>query len=153
MSNCARCWQPSRLIVSWWCAAGPFTSIHPRNKKVIGKRLAAAALTLAYGTPTTYLPPTYESASVPPARRPAPGRLSRCIARVGFSKQAPLSLPAFPQQGRKVFVACAATAGFRAVVLRGWDNVARGVSLVDALKRAPSTAALKQCPAGLHFPP
>jgi len=42
---------------------GPFTSIHPRNKKVIGKRLAAAALTLAYGTPTTYLPPTYKSAT------------------------------------------------------------------------------------------
>jgi hypothetical protein len=42
---------------------GPFTSIHPRNKKVVGKRLAAAALTMAYGTPTVYLPPSYKSAA------------------------------------------------------------------------------------------
>jgi sialate O-acetylesterase len=42
---------------------GPFSSIHPRNKKLIGKRLASAALTLAYDTSTTYLPPTYKSSS------------------------------------------------------------------------------------------
>lgn len=42
---------------------GPFSSIHPRNKKVVGKRLAAAALTIAYGIPTVYLPPTYTSAA------------------------------------------------------------------------------------------
>jgi hypothetical protein len=42
---------------------GPFSSIHPRNKKLVGKRLAAAALTIAYGIPTTYLPPTYKSST------------------------------------------------------------------------------------------
>ena len=42
---------------------GPFTSIHPRNKKLIGKRLAAAALTMTYAKPTLYLPPTYKSAT------------------------------------------------------------------------------------------
>jgi sialate O-acetylesterase len=47
---------------------GPFTSIHPRNKKVIGKRLAAAALTLAYGKPTTYLPPVYKSSTTHAAK-------------------------------------------------------------------------------------
>jgi len=41
---------------------GPFGSIHPRNKKLVGKRLAAAALSITYGIPTPYLPPTYNSA-------------------------------------------------------------------------------------------
>ena len=36
----------------------PFGSIHPRNKPLIGARLAAAALTIVYNTPTNYLPPT-----------------------------------------------------------------------------------------------
>ena len=40
---------------------GPFGSIHPRNKKLVGKRLAAAALTISYGKPTNYLPPFYKS--------------------------------------------------------------------------------------------
>jgi sialate O-acetylesterase len=40
---------------------GPFTSIHPRNKKLVGQRLAAAAMTMVYDTPTQYLPPTYKS--------------------------------------------------------------------------------------------
>lgn len=39
------------------------SSVHPRNKKLVGKRLAAAALSLQYNTPTTYLPPTYASAT------------------------------------------------------------------------------------------
>lgn len=43
---------------------GPFTSIHPRNKKLVGKRLAAAALSIAYKTPTQYMPPVYKSSSV-----------------------------------------------------------------------------------------
>ena len=42
---------------------GPFTSIHPRNKKLVGQRLAAAALTMVYDTPTQYLPPTYKSST------------------------------------------------------------------------------------------
>lgn len=41
---------------------GPFSSIHPRNKKLVGQRLAAAALTLLYGKPTPYLSPSYVSA-------------------------------------------------------------------------------------------
>ena len=39
---------------------GPFGMVHPRNKALIGQRLAAAALTLSYGTPVAYLPPTYK---------------------------------------------------------------------------------------------
>ena len=38
---------------------GPFGSVHPRNKKLIGRRLANAALTLQYGQPMPYLSPTY----------------------------------------------------------------------------------------------
>ena len=37
-------------------------SIHPRQKQLIGERLAAAALTLQYKTPTHYIPPAYRSA-------------------------------------------------------------------------------------------
>ena len=33
--------------------------VHPRNKKVVGERLAAAALSVAYNMATPYLPPTY----------------------------------------------------------------------------------------------
>jgi sialate O-acetylesterase len=42
---------------------GPFGSVHPRNKKLVGKRLAAAALTLAYKMPTQYMPPVFKSAT------------------------------------------------------------------------------------------
>jgi hypothetical protein len=42
---------------------GPFGSVHPRNKKLVGRRLANAALTLQYGQPATYLPPTYASST------------------------------------------------------------------------------------------
>ena len=42
---------------------GPFGSVHPRNKTLVGARLAAAALTLAYNTPTNYLPPTLATAT------------------------------------------------------------------------------------------
>lgn len=51
---------------------GPFGSVHPRNKKVIGARLAAAALTISYGKPTPYLPPTYAGASGTPSATGAP---------------------------------------------------------------------------------
>ena len=40
----------------------PFTAIHPRNKQLVGLRLAAAALTLYYGKPTPYLTPSLASA-------------------------------------------------------------------------------------------
>jgi hypothetical protein len=43
--------------------AGPFTSIHPRNKKLVGKRLAAAALDLVYNIPTQWMPPVYKSST------------------------------------------------------------------------------------------
>jgi hypothetical protein len=39
----------------------PQTSIHPRYKAVIGQRLANAALSVSYGKPRPYLPPTYAS--------------------------------------------------------------------------------------------
>jgi sialate O-acetylesterase len=38
---------------------GPFGSIHPRNKKLIGGRLAAAALALQYGADTVWKSPSY----------------------------------------------------------------------------------------------
>ena len=38
---------------------GPDGSIHPRNKKLIGARLAAAALSLQYGVPTPWKSPSY----------------------------------------------------------------------------------------------
>jgi hypothetical protein len=41
---------------------GPFGSVHPRNKKVVGSRLAAAALSIAYGVPRPWAPPTYKRA-------------------------------------------------------------------------------------------
>ena len=42
---------------------GPFGSVHPRHKAVVGRRLAAAALTLQFGQPTPYLAPMYKSAA------------------------------------------------------------------------------------------
>lgn len=42
---------------------GPFGSVHPRNKKVVGARLAAAALSIAYGEPRAWAPPTYRRAT------------------------------------------------------------------------------------------
>ena len=42
---------------------GPFGMVHPRNKKLVGQRLAAAALSIAYSTPTQYLPPTFKSST------------------------------------------------------------------------------------------
>ena len=42
---------------------GPFGSVHPRNKKLVGRRLANAALTLQYGTPLPWQPPAYASAT------------------------------------------------------------------------------------------
>ena len=41
---------------------GPFGSVHPRNKKLVGARLAAAALSIQYATPRLYFPPIYASA-------------------------------------------------------------------------------------------
>ena len=41
---------------------GPFGMVHPRNKSIIGARLAAAALSTAYNLPTPHLPPTYRRA-------------------------------------------------------------------------------------------
>ena len=41
---------------------GPFGSVHPRHKAVVGSRLAAAALTLQFQKPTPYLAPMYQSA-------------------------------------------------------------------------------------------
>ena len=38
---------------------GPDGSIHPRNKKLIGARLAAAALSMQYGMPTPWKSPSY----------------------------------------------------------------------------------------------
>jgi hypothetical protein len=40
-----------------------FGSVHPRNKKLIGRRLANAALDVSYGMPAQWLPPVYKSAS------------------------------------------------------------------------------------------
>lgn len=40
---------------------GPFGSIHPRNKKLVGARLAAAARALAYNESVTWRPPAYAS--------------------------------------------------------------------------------------------
>lgn len=37
----------------------PFGSVHPRNKKLIGGRLAAAALSLQYGVPRPWRAPSY----------------------------------------------------------------------------------------------
>ena len=48
---------------------GPFGSVHPRNKRLIGRRLANAALTLQYGAPATYLAPS--PASSRPRGRPS----------------------------------------------------------------------------------
>jgi hypothetical protein len=42
---------------------GPFGSVHPRNKKLVGRRLANAALTLQYGAPATYLAPALASST------------------------------------------------------------------------------------------
>ena len=42
---------------------GPFGSVHPRNKRLIGRRLANAALTLQYGAPATYLAPSPASST------------------------------------------------------------------------------------------
>lgn len=36
----------------------PQTSIHPRNKALIGRRLANAALSIGYGRPRPFVPPT-----------------------------------------------------------------------------------------------
>ena len=41
---------------------GPFGMVHPRNKSIIGDRLAAAALSISYNLPTPHLPPTYRRA-------------------------------------------------------------------------------------------
>jgi hypothetical protein len=41
---------------------GPFGSVHPRNKKLVGSRLAAAALSIQYNKPTNWVPPSYASA-------------------------------------------------------------------------------------------
>ena len=41
---------------------GPFGSVHPRNKKVVGARLAAAALSILYDKPTPWAPPRLASA-------------------------------------------------------------------------------------------
>lgn len=46
---------------------GPFGSVHPRNKKAIGRRLAAAALTLLYSTPTPWEPPRLVASKAAPA--------------------------------------------------------------------------------------
>lgn len=40
----------------------PIGSIHPRRKQLVGARLAAAALTVAYGRPTPFAGPRYSSA-------------------------------------------------------------------------------------------
>ena len=40
-----------------------FGSVHPRNKKLIGRRLANAALDVSYGMPAQWLPPVYKSAT------------------------------------------------------------------------------------------
>ena len=40
----------------------PQTGIHPRNKALVGKRLAAAALSVQYGMPAPYKSPAYASA-------------------------------------------------------------------------------------------
>jgi hypothetical protein len=42
----------------------PFTAIHPRNKKLVGERLAAAALSILYNQSTPYKMPSFASASV-----------------------------------------------------------------------------------------
>lgn len=41
----------------------PWTAIHPRNKRLIGQRLAAAALSLNYLRPTPYLSPSLASST------------------------------------------------------------------------------------------
>ena len=51
---------------------GPFTSIHPRNKKLVGKRLAAAALDIHYRTPAQWRPPVYRSSSANVSCQPCP---------------------------------------------------------------------------------
>lgn len=42
---------------------GPFGSVHPRHKQVVGSRLAAAALTQVYKQNVPYIYPTFASSS------------------------------------------------------------------------------------------
>ena len=42
---------------------GPFGMVHPRNKKLIGQRLSAAALSLSYDSRTTWRPPSFKAAT------------------------------------------------------------------------------------------
>jgi hypothetical protein len=42
---------------------GPFGSVHPRNKKLVGRRLANAALSVQYGQPQPYKAPTATSST------------------------------------------------------------------------------------------
>lgn len=44
----------------------PFGSVHPRNKKLIGARLASAALAIQYNFSVNFLPPTYSTAYIEP---------------------------------------------------------------------------------------
>ena len=37
--------------------------MHPRNKKLVGRRLANAALDVSYGQPAQWLPPVYKAAT------------------------------------------------------------------------------------------
>jgi len=64
---------------------GPIGSIHPRAKQLVGRRLAAAALTAVHGRPTPFAGPRYASAA---AGGGAAGSLS---ATVSFAAPSPAS--------------------------------------------------------------
>ena len=64
---------------------GPIGSIHPRAKQLVGRRLAAAALTAAYKQPTPYAGPRYASAA------PGGGAAGTLSATVSFAAPSPAS--------------------------------------------------------------
>jgi sialate O-acetylesterase len=136
---------------------GPIGSIHPRAKQLVGRRLAAAALTAVYGQPTPFAGPRYASAV------PGGGAAGALSATVSFAapsaaspgNDGPLRLispsPDGPFANSSVCptgVAADLCAGF---ALRGSDNV--WYAAVAALGAAPRTlvltASAADVPAGL----
>lgn len=64
---------------------GPIGSIHPRAKQLVGRRLAAAALTAVYRQPTPFAGPRYASAV------PGGGAAGALSATVSFAAPSPSS--------------------------------------------------------------
>jgi hypothetical protein len=137
---------------------GPIGSIHPRAKQLVGRRLAAAALTAVHGRPTPFAGPRYASAV------PGGGAAGALSATVSFAapsaaspgNDGPLRLispsPDGPFANSSVCptgVAADLCAGF---ALRGSDNVwyAAVAALGAAPRRARSSSPrrLPTCPQG-----